>query len=100
MPGPSDRGGRERPKNARGALRRILDYLMNYKYTVLLLVILALLCNLGNLLGPTFAGKAINAISPGKGKVDFEVVTHYALLMLSVYVGSSVISFFVGIGIN
>ncbi len=98
MPGPGDRGGRERPKNARGALRRILDYLMNYKYAVLLLVILALFCNLGNLLGPTFAGKAINAISPGKGKVDFDTVIHYALLMLIVYVASNLLQFLVSIG--
>ena len=28
MPGPGDRGGKSRPKNAKGALRRIIGYLV------------------------------------------------------------------------
>ena len=60
MPGPGDRGGvKERPKDTKGALRRILGYLMQYRWAVVILLLCALISNLGNLLGPRFAGKAI-----------------------------------------
>ena len=40
MPGPGDRGGvKQRPKNAKGALRRIIGYLAQFRYVVLLLLI-------------------------------------------------------------
>jgi ATP-binding cassette subfamily B protein len=98
MPGPGDRGGREHPQNTKGALRRILDYLMKYKWSVLLLAICALLSNVGALLGPSFAGKAINAISAGKDNVDFSIVLYYAKLMLIAYAGSCAVSFLVSYG--
>lgn len=99
MPGKGDRGRvKEKPKDTRGALRRIVRYLMQYKYLVLLFLIFAFLSNLGNLMGPSFAGKAIDAISAGEGRVNMKTVTHYALFMLGFYVGSSLLSFFVAIG--
>lgn len=49
---------KERPKNAKGTTLRILKYVMNYRYVVLALLVLTLISNVGNLLGPTFAGKA------------------------------------------
>ena len=58
---------KERPKNAKGTTLRILKYVMNYRYVVLALLVLTLISNVGNLLGPTFAGKAIGA-AVGKGE--------------------------------
>ena len=99
MPGKGDRGGvKEKPKDARGALRRIINYLMQYKYIVLALIVCTFLSNLGNLMGPKLAGKAIDAASAGPGKVDMAMVTHYALLMLLFYVGGSLLSFMVTLG--
>ena len=103
MPGPGDRGGKkERPKDTRGALRRILSYLMEYRWLVLLFLVFAFLSNIGNLMGPRFAGKAIGVAEAGfrqgPGNVDMPLVTRYALLMLGCYVGSNVMSFLVGIG--
>ena len=44
MPGPGDRGGKkERPKDTRGALRRILSYLMEYRWLVLLFLLVQLI---------------------------------------------------------
>lgn len=95
-----DRRGRlkEKPKDTKGALLRIIGYLMQYKYLVLLLIALTFISNLGNLLGPSYAGKAIDAASAGQGKVDMDQVIHYALLMLLFYVGGSLLSFLVSIG--
>ncbi len=99
MPGKGDRGGvKEKPKNTAGALKRIIRYLMMYKYLVLAFIVLTFVSNLGNLIGPRLAGKAIDAISVENGPIDMKVVTRYALLMLLFYVGGSLISFTVNIG--
>ena len=101
MPGPGDRGGvKQRPKNAKGALRRIVGYMAQFRYLVLLLLICSFISNIGNLLGPSFSGKAINAAAAGKGNVDMSLVTHYALLMLAAYVGSNIVNFFVNFGMK
>ena len=66
MPGPGDRGGpKARPRDAKGALRRILRYLMEYRWWVALFLLCTLLSNAGNLLGPRFAGKAIGVVEDG-----------------------------------
>ncbi len=103
MPGPGDRGGvKAKPKDAKGALRRVLVYLMRYRAAVLALLLCALLSNLGNLLGPRFAGKAIGEAEAGylqgPGQVNMEAVLRYGLLMLLAYVGSNLLSFLVSIG--
>ena len=101
MPGPGDRGTTPRkPRDARGTLRRIVRYLMAYRYLVLFFLLCAFLSNIGNLMGPRFAGKAIGAAAAGAGKVDFAVVRHYALLMLLAYVGSNIMSFLVNFGMT
>ena len=83
---------KERPKNAKGTTLRILKYVMNYRYVVLALLMLTLISNVGNLLGPTFAGKAIGA-AVGEGQVDFDTVAFYAGLMLTAYLFSNIMSF-------
>ena len=105
MPGPGDRGrAKEKPKDARGTLRRIIDYMMAYKWLVLLFLCCAFLSNIGNLMGPRFAGKAIEAAEAGyrlgPGRVDLELVKHYAYLMLAAYVLSNIMSFLVSIGMT
>ena len=83
---------KERPKNAKGTTLRILKYVMNYRYVVLALLVLTLISNVGNLLGPTFAGKAIGA-AVGKGQVDFDTVAFYAGCMLAAYLLGNIMSF-------
>ena len=83
---------KERPKNAKGTTLRILKYVMNYRYVVLALLVLTLLSNVGNLLGPTFAGKAIGA-AVGQGQVDFDTVAFYAGCMLAAYLVGNIMSF-------
>ena len=99
MPGPGDRGGKkEKPQNAKGALRRLLQYILPFRWQMLLFCLCTLLSNLGSLLGPKLAGHAINAAAAGAGQVDFPLVLHYALQMLLVYVFSVLLSFIVNIG--
>lgn len=99
MPGPGDRGkAKEKPKHAKKTLVRLLKYLMEYGWVVLIMLLCAFASNIGNLLGPDFAGKAINAASKGVGKVNINEVIHYGLLMLIAYVSGNILSFFVSIG--
>ena len=101
MPGRGDRGGvKQRPRNAKGALRRIIGYLAEFRFIVLLLLICSFISNIGNLLGPSFSGKAISAASAGQGNVDMALVKHYAMLMLAAYVGSNIVNFFVNFGMT
>ena len=103
MPGRGDRGGKkERPKDTRGTLIRIIRYLLEYKWIVLLLLICSVFSNVGNLMGPRYAGKAITAAEQGYkagiGQIDMALVRHYAMIMLGVYVGSNILSFLISIG--
>ena len=103
MPGRGDRGGKkERPKDTRGTLIRIIRYLLEYKWIVLILLICSFFSNIGNLLGPRFAGKAITAAEEGYkagiGQIDMGLVRHYAFIMLGLYVGSNILSFLISIG--
>ena len=103
MPGPGDRGGKkEKPKNIWGTLIRIIRYLMEYRWIVLLLLICSFFSNIGNLMGPRYAGKAITAAEEGYkagiGKVDMDLIRHYAMIMLVLYAGSNILNFLISIG--
>ena len=88
---------KEKPKDARGTVVRTLRYLVRYRLVLAVLLLGTLISNLGNLLGPTFAGKAIGA-AVDKGVVDFAVVGYYAKCMLAAYLLSNVMSFLVNQG--
>ena len=98
MPGRGDRGGiKEKPKNAKGTLLRIISYMGDYRPALVLLFILCISANIGNLMGPNFAGKAISAASAGAGKVDMNIVMYYAKCMLAAYLFSGIVGFMVNI---
>ena len=80
-----------KPKDSRGAFRRLLSYLGAYKALILLVAAMCLVSNVLALWGPSLAGSAINEAAAGAGKVDFEKVTYYAVRMLTVYACSSLI---------
>ena len=82
----------QRPKDSKKALRRILDYVKEFRLLIVLAVIMSFATNILSLIGPSLAGKAINEAAAGAGKVDFSKVFHYVRLMLLFYVSSSLIS--------
>ena len=97
MPPRGPRVNAEKPRQARGTLIRTLRYMVNYRYLVLFLLVCTVASNVGNLLGPSFAGKAIGA-AVGPGQVDFVTVSHYAKYMLAAYLFSNIMSFLVNQG--
>ncbi len=87
----------EKPKNRKGTILRLGRYLMQYKYLLLLALLLTVGSNLLALVGPMLSGYAIDAIEPGIGKVDFSRVYYYAGLMVVFYLFSAVLSYILAV---
>lgn len=79
--------------NKKYVLRRLWDYIYSCKHLVFAAVLLTISSNVFALIGPALSGKAINAIEPGPGMVDFKTVFFYCSLMLVFYITSSVLSY-------
>ena len=90
--GPARHQATARPKDAKGSLKRIISYLSEFKWRLLLVALLCIASNVLALLGPSLAGKAINVASAGVGKVDFDQIWHYVILMGICYVASALIN--------
>ena len=89
-----DRRQFERRKIHMGKLLlRLWRYIGKNRLLVVLALVLSLSSSLMNLYGPKLSGAAINAISLGEGKVDFDTVFRCAKLMLLFYFSSSVLSY-------
>ncbi len=82
----------QKPKNAKGALRRLLVMLGPFKWMIAGVTVLCLVSNLLSLYGPTLVGQAMNEVKLGKGLVDLEKVTSIALKMLACYLTSSLLT--------
>lgn len=86
-----------KPSDTRGTLGRMLKYLTSYKYLLFLAIFLCFASNLLSLMGPKFAGLAINEAAAGVGCVDFTKVAYYAKRMLFVYVVSSLMTIIINV---
>ena len=74
-------------------LLRLWRYIGKNRLLVVLALVLSLSSSLLNLYGPKLSGTAINAISLGEGKVDFDTVFRCAKLMILFYFSSSLLSY-------
>ncbi|MGI5958737.1 MAG: ABC transporter ATP-binding protein [Massiliimalia sp.] len=81
-----------KPKDRKGVILRLWSYLYQYKWLLLLALILTLSSNLFNLVGPMLSGWAINAIH-GPGQVEFQKVFFYSFLMILFYILSSLLTY-------
>lgn len=80
-------------KSKKSILLRLLAYMMDFKWYLLLAFVLSLLANALSLVGPKLSGLAIDYIEPGAGRVDFSKVYFYAGLMALFFLMSSVLSY-------
>ena len=84
----------QKPKNRKYVLKRLWDYLMHYKWLILLALVLTILSNLFALIGPSLLGEAIDAMDIEKnGFVDLDKVFQYATLMVIFYILSSIFAY-------
>lgn len=87
----------KKPKDTKGTFSRLLKYMGRYKIAFFCILVLCFLSNILSLLGPGFAGSAINEAAAGKGKVNFDRVFYYSKLMLAVYLSSSILTISINI---
>ncbi len=88
---------RKKPKDTKGTFKRLISYIGQYKWVLMLVLLLCFTSNVLALLGPSLAGSAINEAAAGAGKVDFDRVTYFAKRMLLCYVLSSLITISINI---
>ena len=96
-------GPKEKPKDARGTLRRLWHYLGRQKWALLLSFFLVLGSSLVSLISPLFIGRAIDALVLGPGAVDFGRLRSIISTMLVIYAisaSSSWLQNYVMVGIS
>lgn len=76
---------------------RLLAYMMDVKWYLLLALVLSIGSNFFSLIGPKLSGLAIDYIEPGAGKVNFEMVYHYATLMAIFFLASSILGYLLSV---
>ena len=86
----------QKPRDARRTLAVLGRYLMKSAPMLAAALLLTVVSNVFQLIGPTLCGYAIDAIALESG-VDFQSVFHYAALMLALYVASAAIGYAVTI---
>ena len=108
MPGPM-RGQRrgvptEKPKNFKGTTKKLIkEYLTQYKFRLLIVIIFAIGSTIFTIVGPKILGNAtteifnglIGKLSGGTG-IDFEKIGQILLTLLCLYIISAVFSFIQG----
>lgn len=88
---------RKKPKDTRGTMLRLLKYMGRYRIAFAGILIVCVVSNILSLLGPGYAGKAINEAAAGFGKVNIGNVLYYARRMLVVYLLSSIMTILISV---
>lgn len=93
------RVNKEKPKNIKKSLFRLLKYIGKSKILIICLVVIMAAVTVCDLAGPALQGKAIDtiSISDGKVSVNFEAMTGYLAVMLVLFVFSGILTLFQGI---
>ena len=81
-----------KPRNARGTILRLFKTMLHQRALFILALGLTLCGNLLGLVGPSLAGKAINAIG-APGGIAWDVILRNCALMLVCYAGSALLSY-------
>ncbi|MCQ2425281.1 MAG: ABC transporter ATP-binding protein/permease [Lachnospiraceae bacterium] len=93
-------GMKEKPKDLKGTLRRLIAYIGRSKWLVIVLLAMTVLTTILTLAGPDLQGKAIGAIfteaEDGSHYFDGEALTAILIKMGVIYLVSSVISYITG----
>lgn len=87
----------DKPRDVKFVLKRLWEYIYHYKWMLIIALLLSAFGNVFSLLGPLLSGYAIDAIEPGKGKVDFKTVFNFAIWMLVLYFISSVLTYLLSV---
>ncbi|GHU78091.1 hypothetical protein FACS189462_1820 [Spirochaetia bacterium] len=90
--------GGKRPKvQVLKTIRRLWHYLSHYRARIVLIIFLTVLSNCLALLGPMLSGRAIDAMTGGRGLVDFDRVFYYCSWMAAFFVICSILNYFLSV---
>ena len=89
-------GNNGKPQNRIYTLKRLWDYLMYYKWIIIIVIILTIVSNLLALVGPLLSGYCIDAII-SENNVDFKNVYLFGTLMIVFYLISSGLSYLISV---
>ncbi len=100
--GRGPRGGpiiREKPKDVKGSVIKLIKYIGRSKYLVLMIMITTVITTLLNLAAPSLQGDAIDAITitGEKLSVDYDSLIKTLILLALVYLGSAIIQIIQGV---
>ncbi len=98
-PGPGGSMIREKPKDAKGTVIKLIKYIGKNKYLVYMIMFTTVLSTIFNLVVPSLQGKAIDAITitQGKATVNFDSLIKTLILMLIVYLASAGVQLLQGV---
>ena len=77
----------DKPKNTKVTLRRLLDYVLELRVYFIIAIILSLLANALQLLGPFYTGQIIDIIT--SNNINFDDVVRIVYILIGVYVVSA-----------
>ncbi|MHB8962803.1 MAG: ABC transporter ATP-binding protein [Saccharofermentanales bacterium] len=102
-PGMGGMGPADKPKDFKGAIRKLAGYLGKYKWTVLFVWLLAIISTVFMILGPRILGdatdelfKGIMSKIAGTGSVDFAKIGSIMLWLVGLYGISSIFAYLQG----
>lgn len=102
--GPHGPGGKmapgEKPKDFKKSVKKLKDYLGKYVAAIIVVMIFAICSTVFNVVGPKTLGHATTTLSEGlmnkikgTGSIDFDKIGHILLIVLILYVFSSLFNF-------
>ena len=89
----------EKPKNAKGTLKRLIGYIGKNKYLMILLLSVMLVVTVLNLVAPFLQGQAIDKITLSDDRINVDIggMIFYLIALGCVYLTNSVLTYFQGI---
>lgn len=87
----------QKPQDRKKTLKRLGNYLLRYRSLLFIALILTFSSNILSLIGPSLAGKAIDAYGASSGNVNFSLVFKYIIQMLLLYALASLFSYLLAI---
>jgi len=94
----------EKARNFKGSMKQLLAYLGKYKWTILLVMVIASVSVVFSIFGPKILGQAITALYEGVTRIiagdprgiDFAEISQFLLRVLSLYLGSAMLDLIQG----
>lgn len=93
----------EKAKDFKGSFKKLVRYISQYKLTVFMVMVFAAAATVFSVISPKIMGRATTTLAEGLGAkiqgiggIDFDKIAKILLLVLLLYLGSSVFSFIQG----